>query len=212
MKEQTIPVKENTIPAGRVWPLPPLILHPFSDPSGPDKLVESSRAHLMLQGLLPSGGLASDEIEERLLDGRFCEVRMLFYVGRDLTRWVDQCLEMAARDAFLQQANIRFGSFAALLVDSPPAEVKEKLTRWGVVDFRAIFMRAFGLNALFSEIPARTVLSPQFLKHYYRFADQLFHIRQQAETFGKIDSTNFPFQIYASGEYSRMLEREWEEI
>jgi hypothetical protein len=35
--------------------LPPLILHPFADPTGPDKLLESSRASLMLQGLLPSG-------------------------------------------------------------------------------------------------------------------------------------------------------------
>ena len=33
--------------------LPPLILHPFADAGGPDKLVESSRASLMLQGLLP---------------------------------------------------------------------------------------------------------------------------------------------------------------
>ena len=43
------------LPVGRTWDLPPVILHPFTDPSGPDKLVESSRAHLMLQGLLPTG-------------------------------------------------------------------------------------------------------------------------------------------------------------
>jgi len=33
--------------------LPPLILHPFADAGGPEKLVESSRASLKLQGLLP---------------------------------------------------------------------------------------------------------------------------------------------------------------
>ena len=35
--------------------LPPLILHPFADAGGPEKLVESSRASLVLQGLLPAG-------------------------------------------------------------------------------------------------------------------------------------------------------------
>ena len=66
--------------------LPPLILHPFADATGPDKLVESSRASLMLQGLLPSSGQSQDELDRALLDGRFCEIRMLFYVGKDLTR------------------------------------------------------------------------------------------------------------------------------
>ena len=32
------------------WELPPLILHPFSDQSGPKKLVQSSRASLILNG------------------------------------------------------------------------------------------------------------------------------------------------------------------
>ena len=45
----------------RIWMLPPLILHPFSDASGPGRLVESSRASLMLQGLLPTGELSTDE-------------------------------------------------------------------------------------------------------------------------------------------------------
>ena len=75
---------------GRAWMLPPLILHPFSDSSGPSRLVESSRASLMLQGLLPSGELSVEELELRLLDGRYCELRMLFYVGRDLMRWIEQ--------------------------------------------------------------------------------------------------------------------------
>lgn len=204
-------MNESLIPAGKVWQLPPLILHPFSDPAGPDKLVESSRAHLMMQGLLPSGGLTPEEIEERLLDGRFCEVRMLFYVGRDLVRWVEQCLEMTERDEILRRAGLKFGSFAQLLIESPPPDVKEKLTRWGVVDYKAIFMRALGLNSLFNDIPQRHLFHPMFLRHYYRFADQLYLIRQQAEPSPRIDVANFPFQIYASGEYSRILERQWEE-
>src|SRR5450631_2772489 len=73
--------------------LPPLILHPFADASGPGKLVESSRASLMLQGLLPAGEFTAEQLESRLVEGRFCEIRMLFYVGKDLVRWVEQCLE-----------------------------------------------------------------------------------------------------------------------
>ena len=45
-----------------VWDLPPLILHPFSDERGPNKLVESSRASLMMQGLLPSGHLTPEQL------------------------------------------------------------------------------------------------------------------------------------------------------
>ena len=71
-----------------VHKLPPLILHPFADSGGPDKLVESSRANLMIQGLLPAGEHRMEDIERTLLDGRFCEIRMLFYVGKDLLRWM----------------------------------------------------------------------------------------------------------------------------
>ncbi len=78
--------------------LPPLILHPFADAGGPDKLVESSRASLMLQGLLPSGERTTEDLDRALLDGRYCEIRMLFYVGKDLVRWIEQCLD--ARQGF----------------------------------------------------------------------------------------------------------------
>ena len=60
----------------KVWTLPPLILHPFSDSAGPGQLVESSRASLMLQGLLPNSELSNVELEKRLLSGRFCEFRI----------------------------------------------------------------------------------------------------------------------------------------
>jgi len=78
--------------------LPPLILHPFSDSAGPTKLVESSRASLMLQGLLPSEGFSVEELEKALITGRNCEIRMLYYVGKDVLRWVEQCVEVAGRE------------------------------------------------------------------------------------------------------------------
>src|SRR5262245_48185626 len=96
--------------------LPPLILHPFADSGGPDKLVESSRASLMIQGLLPSGERRTEDIERALLDGRFCEIRMLFYVGKDLLRWIEQCIELVERSPELRSSGIRYQSFAAYLV------------------------------------------------------------------------------------------------
>jgi len=192
--------------------LPPLILHPFADAGGPEKLVESSRASLVLQGLLPAGERNTQDIERTLLDGRFCEIRMLFYVGKDLLRWIDQCMELVGRSPELSAAGIKSQSFAAYLVNHAPEAVQTKLKKWGVSDYKSIFSRALGLSAVFSEVPDRGVLTDEFVRHYYRYADQLFQIRQGETTFADIGHLEFEFEIYASGEYSRMLEREWAEI
>jgi len=190
--------------------LPPLILHPFADAAGPDKLVESSRASLMLQGLLPAGERTQDELDRALLDGRWCEIRMLYYVGKDLLRWIDQCLEHIERDPELRGKGIRYQSFAAYLVQSTPPAVQAKLRKWGVADFRAIFTRALGLNAVLGGTPRCEMLSGEFVRNYYRYADQMFQCRQGQAPFTEIADLGFEFEIYASGEYSRMLEREWE--
>ncbi len=201
----------QAVSASRTWKLPPLILHPFAEPSGPDKLVESSRASLMLQGLLPSGTLTRAELDERLLEGRYCEIRMLFYVGRDLMRWIEQSMDVVERDPVLQAAGMCYQGFAAVLVDEPPMNVREKLKKWGVADYRSIFSRALGLNAIFSDLPAREILADEFIRHYYRYADQLYMSRQLLWNFTELHPTQFEFDLYASGEYSRMLEREWAE-
>jgi len=191
--------------------LPPLILHPFADAGGPDKLVESSRASLMLQGLLPSGERTTDELDKSLLEGRYCEIRMLFYVGKDLVRWIDQSLEHVERQPAFRDSGIKFQSFAAYLVNNTPLPVQAKLRKWGVADFKSIFMRAIGLNAILAEVPERGVLSDDFVRNYYRYADAIFQCRQTQAPYTDIASMNFDFDIYASGEYSRMLEREWSE-
>ena len=191
--------------------LPPLILHPFADSAGPDKLVESSRANLILQGLLPTGERSSDDLERTLLDGRFCEIRMLFYVGKDLTRWIEQCLEHIDRNPRLRDSGIRYQSFAAYLVEHAPQPVQAKLRKWGVADYKAIFTRALGLCALLGSAPDRETLSQQFVRNYYRYADQIFQMRQSEAAFTDISGLGLEFEIYASGEYSRMLEREWAE-
>ncbi len=191
--------------------LPPLILHPFADTAGPDKLVESSRASLMLQGLLPQGERSRHDLEHALLEGRFCEIRMLFYVGKDLLRWIEQCMEFVERSPELHEANLQYQSFAEYLVNHAPAHVQTKLRKWGVADYKAIFSRALGLSAVFSAVPDRNILSDEFIRNYYRYADQLFLLRQGEASYADVTSMEFDFEIFASGEYSRMLEREWAE-
>jgi hypothetical protein len=193
------------------WNLPPLILHPFADASGPAKLVESSRATLMLQGLLPRENFTQQELDASLIEGRFCEIRMLYYVGKDLVRWIEQCMEVVGRDRVLRSAGIEFQSFAALLTDDPPALVRDKLTAWGVVDFKAIFSRGIGLNMIFAEAPTKDNLTVAFVRNYYRYADSIFACHQGMKPFAGIRSRNFAFDLFASGEYSRKLEREWQE-
>lgn len=191
--------------------LPPLILHPFADAGGPDKLVESSRASLMLQGLLPSGERSTDDLDKSLLEGRYCEIRMLFYVGKDLVRWIDQSLEHIERQPGFCDSGIKFQSFAAYLVNHTPPTVQAKLRKWGVADFKSIFMRALALNAILAAVPDRGILADDFVRNYYRYADSIFLCRQSQAPFTDIANMNLDFEIYASGEYSRMLEREWSE-
>lgn len=189
--------------------LPPLILHPFSDASGPGRLVESSRASLMLQGLLPAGELSVEELERRLIDGRYCELRMLFYVGRDLIRWIEQCQDHVDGHPDLRQRNYKFQTFADLLVNGTPARVVAKLKQWGVADYRAIFQRALGLNTILSQAPEREQLAPEFIRHYFRYADNIFLCRQHGATYDEAAEGEFEFDLFASGEYARMLERQW---
>jgi hypothetical protein len=191
--------------------LPPLILHPFATTGGPDKLIESSRASLMLQGLLPSGQRSTEELDRVLLEGRYSEILMLFYVGKDLLRWIGQCLEYVNRNPELRGKGIRYQSFAALLVNQTPATVQAKLRQWGVSDYRSIFTRALGLSVMFADAPERAVLADEFIRNYYRYADQLYASRQNQTAFTTAEGVGFEFEIFASGEYARLLEREWEE-
>jgi hypothetical protein len=196
---------------GHSFTLPPLILHPFADAAGPNKLVESSRASLKLQGLLPAGESSQEDLDRTLLEGRYSELRMLFYVGKDLARWIEQCVEFVDRHQNEVPAGVTSQSFATLLVQDAPASVQAKLRKWGVGDYRAIFQRALGLQCLFANAPERQVLADEFVRNYYRYADQMFALKQGEVEFTLIASRDFKFELYSSGEYSRMLERSWEE-
>ncbi len=202
----------ETVSQDQVWTLPPLILHPFSDANGPGQLVESSRASLILQGLLPGGGQSQEDLDQKLLTGRYCELRMLFYVGKDLIRWIEQCMELVERTPELLAEGVKPQSFANLLVFDPPPLVAEKLKKWGVVDYKGIFSRAIGINSMFNDPPSRIQLADDFLRNYYRYADYLFAGFQSLAKFTELNPKRFEFTLYASGEYTRMLEREWEEL
>lgn len=192
-----------------VWQLPPLILHPFNEQVPPSLLLENSKAALMLSGLIPNDGSEEEALKRRLLKGRYGELRMLYFLGKDVFRWLDQCVEFAARiqelaDVVAQQ------SFARLLTADPPEGVRQKLLAWGVADYTFIFSRAIGINAVFAEPPDISLLSEEFLEGYHRYADHLFHCFMELQPQPALQSLNFHFDLYASGEYSQLLENQWE--
>jgi len=198
-----------TILGETVWDLPPLILHPFNERMAPSSLLESSKAALMLSGLIPNEGAEPDDLKRRLLSGRYAEMRMLFFLGKDVFRWIDQCVEWAQRVPAFAAMEIRPQSFAGLLTKDPPGAVKEKLVRWGVVDYVSIFSRAIGMNAVFVAPPAFETLNEGFLRNYHCYPDFLYRCYMESEPYETLSSANFRFTLYASGEYSRLLESEW---
>ncbi|MGQ9635865.1 MAG: hypothetical protein ACUVXB_16705 [Bryobacteraceae bacterium] len=170
----------------------------------------SARASLILQGLLPNDdALSESDWMLRLLDGRYCEIRMLYYIGKDLSRWLEQCLELVHKDEELSRAGLQRESFSWLLVYDPPAKVRQKLDRWGVTGYPAIFRRALALCGLFAELPPRELLSAEFLLHHWRYADAVFEVMTATPQIPAIRAEDFPFELYASGEYARLLEQQW---
>jgi hypothetical protein len=200
----------SIVPGTAVWDLPPLILHPFNERVPPAALLENSKAALMLSGLIPGDGSGPDELKRRVLSGRYSEIRMLFFLGKDVFRWIGQCMECTARIAELATFGIERQSFAGFVASRPPEPVREKLTGWGVADHIAIFTRAIGLNALFAAPPTIDTLSDDFLRNYHRYADQMYQAFLESEPHQLIGPERFRFELYASGEYTRKLETEWE--
>ena len=191
--------------------LPPLILHPLADENSPESMLEGSRANLMLHGLLPHDTQSDDELVEKVARSRYLELRMLYFVGKDLERWLQQCAEFVENDAELAGENYSQQSFASYLIESTPTGVRNKLLSWGVVDYRNIFVRALGLRSVFQELPDCDIVSRTFLLDYHRFTDYLYACRQQLSPFTPIAVNAFIFEIYASAEYSQILEKQWKE-
>jgi hypothetical protein len=191
----------------RIQQLPPLILHPFSGSAGTADLVDGSLASLALDGLADSSEEKS-ALTRRMLTGRYQEIRMLLFLGKDIFRWMRQCVEHlrssdAADERIIEQ------SFAALVVEDPPVAVARKLEGWGVTDRRAVFSRAVGIHSIFEDPPPACSLSPIFLNNYHRYADHAYICYQHSRAFLPLDGVSCRFEIYASEEYARLLSAGW---
>jgi hypothetical protein len=197
--------------SSRILQLPPLILHPFSGGADTSELIDGSRAALALEGLADS----SDEeavLRQKMLAGRYQEVRMLLFLGKDLFRWMQQCVEQVRGDrerAKENDARIVEQSFAAMVVETPPDSVRLKLESWGVTDRKGVFSRAIGIHSLFQAPPPFDCLSPIFLKNYHRYADYAYICYQHSAAFLPLEASTCHFEIYASEEYARMLSDGW---
>ncbi len=199
-------------PAGVTgFQLPPLILHPFSSTEENSLLMESSQASLALQGFAPKGHTPVQDLDKKLLRGRYAELRMLFYIGKDVCRWTEQAAETVALSGLYASRRIRPESFAVLLVQQIPDQVRAKLEGWGVLDFCSLFRRSFGLHAVFQELPAVEFFPADFLRRYHRYLDQWYEQRLRDWVFDRPDPGEFVFELYASGEYSSMLEKSWQQ-
>ena len=195
--------------AVKTFRLPPLILHPFSSPEDTSVLMESSRASLALQGFLPRDETPTHDLDAQLLRGRYAELRMLYYIGKDVSRWTEQCAETVQLTGSFEGRSIRAETFAVLLVQHIPAHVRVKLEGWGVLDFCALFRRSIGLHAIFQQIPRSEDFAPDFLRRYHRYLDQWYEQRLRDWPFDRPKPDEFTFDLYASGEYALMLEQSW---
>jgi hypothetical protein len=208
---EAITKSSTNFPTMELFRLPPLILHPFSGPEDTSALMESSRASLVLQGFLPPTETPADDLDQQLLRGRYAELRMLFYIGKDLTRWMDQCAESAVFSGQFAGQRIKPETFAAFLVQHVPDHVRMKLESWGVLDFCALFRRSIGLHSVFHEFPLPEAFSPDFLRRYHRHLDLWYEQRLRDTVFDRPQSRQFTFDLFASGEYTLMLEQSWGE-
>lgn len=185
---------------GKWWDLPPLILHPFDRGGDASAALDSIKLSLHL------GGMGEPGLEkEPLLRGRYAEFRMLCLVGKDVMRWIGQCMDFSGRDSLLAASGVRPQSFADFLVNRTPPTVAARFESWGVLDYRRILSRAIGVTAVFPSPPGFTVISTEFLEDYYAYADSLFACYQALTAFTALEPTCFGFAVFTSDEYLSKL-------
>ena len=194
-----------------VYPLPPLILHPFTESAATVRVLESARASLSMLKEGATEDAQDTDLDRRMIEGRFTEFRMLFYVGKDVVRWIDQCEDTCGRHPDLQGRRIPSQSFAQLLIEQTPEDVAVKLRSWGVIEYARIFSRSIGIFKQFLTPPEPEMLQSDYLRHYYRYADYAYTAWRDLRKAPLLVQDQFPFTLYASGEYTRMLEEQWKE-
>jgi hypothetical protein len=177
-------------PKLRKWELPPLILHPFDKPPGigPEAIINE--------------GLTLQE-----LNARYAELRMLCFIGKDLNRWLEHCVELLATEP--EHSGVTESSLIRYLLFDPPDALVRKMQLWEVNNYQLIFARALGLNSVFSDPPAPDEVPPRLLQDFHAYADALFDARLKLSPGGEIPDQAFEFEVYASGEYIALLEKLW---
>ena len=87
-----------------------------------------------------------------------------------------------------------------MFVKDAPANVQSKLRKWGVADYKVHLYPRPG-TALLSSPTRRTreVLSDEFVRSYYRYADQIFAMKQGECDFSAISSGELPFRAVLVG-------------
>lgn len=174
-----------------VQQLPPLILHPCNHPAAQNGCSEF---------------MQSDDATRKLLQSRYSELRMLCYVGKDINRWLSQCME----NPRLVSAGISEASLIGLLLFDPPTQLIRKMQDWQVTNYQVIFSRALGVNAAFPDPPSPEQVSENFLRDMNHYADALFDCRFRQRNDVEMRSVEYDFEIYTSAEYTRILETSWE--
>ena len=61
----------------------------------------------------------------------------------------------------------------------------------------------------FAQVPAFDALGEEFLANYHRYADALYRTFLTSAAHEALAPGGFRFELYASGEYSRLLESRW---
>jgi hypothetical protein len=188
-----------------LWELPPVILHPFNNGADANAILASIRLSLSEDILHARNGDLADA-RQRLLHGKYCEFRMLCFIGRDIKRWMLQCTDFVLRDAVLANTGIREQSFADLLVKRTPPSVVARFESWGVVDYHRILRRAIGIGAIIPYPPEYSLLTTDFLENCGAFGDILFACYQELTSFRALDPEQFSFALYTSSEYISAME------
>src|SRR5262249_60487571 len=99
------------------------------------KPLESAKAAAQMMSDLNEWQPQDEQLRERLLEGRYAELRMLFFVGKDVFRWLNQCVDFSERSEGLRGRGFAEQSFAEFLILETPSDVDAKLRRWGVTDY-----------------------------------------------------------------------------
>jgi len=118
-------------------------------------------------------------------------------------------VDFAERTPELSRKGIRAQSFAGYLIEKTPSSIAHKLQAWGVSDQRSVFSRAVGVTCALENPPTAETFTPLCLENYHRFLDYLYVCYQNLNPFTELESENFTVDIYASAEYSQLLEEQW---